>query len=43
MCIRDRFSNMDSDSVQLNTGAYDFNENGKIDFADVTALYEEVN
>jgi PKD repeat protein len=37
------FSNMDSDSVRLNTGAYDFNENGQIDFADVAALYEEVN
>jgi len=41
--VRVLFLNLDSDSVQLNTGAYDFNENGQIDFADVTELYEEVN
>jgi hypothetical protein len=35
------FESIDSSSVTMNKAAYDFNENGKLDFDDVVSLYEE--
>jgi len=37
------FSNFDADSVTMNASAYDFNENGQLDFDDIVELYGEVN
>ena len=39
---RHRGIEFDSDAVRLNEEAYDFNENGRLDFDDVVALYEEI-
>ena len=36
------FENFDTDAVRLNEAAFDFNGNGGLDFADITALLDEV-
>jgi hypothetical protein len=35
------FENLDADAVTGNVDAYDFNDNGQIDYDDVVELYEE--
>lgn len=35
------FKNINSDAVQLNKAAYDFNGNGQLEYADIVSLYEE--
>ena len=40
--VRTLFEHFESDSVRLNTSAYDFNENGRLDFEDVVDLFGEV-
>jgi hypothetical protein len=37
------FEEFESDAVTMNVEAYDFNENGKLDYDDVVELYEEIN
>jgi alkaline phosphatase D len=41
--IQTLFDNFESDSVTMNTSAYDFNANGRLDFDDVVRLYGDVN